>query len=173
MFHNPTTSSPAHTAQSGRPASTGSSESANWDGIHERIQERFRSLSREVLAARPDVVALPGRTSAKANPLYSHCVYLIPAHQEFDALTVGVSFEADRAAGWRIRAEIAGDSTGIVYFDLPMAAALRDSASLIVAADDAARQLCELKEVVLANLEHPAEDYRNPPQLVGGVEAPQ
>jgi len=90
--------------------------SADWDHIHEKVQEVFAEMARRVGERWPTISSRGGRTSTQRFPLFSYRTFQTTAQAEADAVVVGLDFQPQEQCV-SIRGDISGEETGHVFFD--------------------------------------------------------
>ena len=90
--------------------------SADWDLIHEKIQEVLAEMGRRVAERWPTISSQGGRTSTQRFPLFSYRTFQGAAEGEADAVVVGLDIQPQEQVV-SIRGDISGEETGRIFFD--------------------------------------------------------
>ncbi len=91
---------------------------AEWQGLHDEIQKRLRVLADEVCTAIQSIEPRFGKTVTKRFPLFSYVGFKWSPSDDDEHILVGVDI-GPHDGKWRIDADVCGEESGTVYFELP------------------------------------------------------
>ena len=89
-----------------------------WQGLHDEIQKRLHVLAEEVRAAIQSIEPRFGKTVTKRFPLFSYVGFQWSPSDDDEHILVGVDI-GPHDGQWRIDADVCGEESGTVYFELP------------------------------------------------------
>jgi hypothetical protein len=125
----------------------------DWQAIHESIQVIFASLADVVQAERPSIRSRGGKTQTASQLLFTYRVFAVASDSELDPLVAGVDFApASTGRDIRIHADLCGEESGRIYFELPEQTVPIVQDVLCATAQGLARELSEQGDVILAAL---------------------
>lgn len=125
----------------------------DWQAIHEAIQGIFLALAEEVQASCPAIHSRAGKTQTVRFPLFSYRVFEVPPQPDLDPVVVGVNFAPASSDGnITVSADLCGEESGQIWFELPEQTVPAAQAVLRVTAETLARRLSEQKDRIFAAL---------------------
>lgn len=89
-----------------------------WQGLHDEIQKRLYVLAEEVRATIRSIEPRFGKTVTKRFPLFSYVGFKWSPSDDDEHILVGVDI-GPHDGQWRIDADVCGEESGTVYFELP------------------------------------------------------
>jgi hypothetical protein len=90
----------------------------DFDRLHEASQKIFEALARKAQQRYPALKALFGRTTTQKFPMFSHVTFEDKSQPNIDPVVVGIDVRVDMGL-ILLEAEIVGEETGKVHFELP------------------------------------------------------
>jgi hypothetical protein len=125
-----------------------------WTEVHDEIQTQLGLLESEVRRKMAGIRVNAGRTQGDRFFLFSYRTFSLP-DGGLDPVVAGLTF-TPAEEGVKVEADVSGEQTGDWISSVPSqtVANLRDE--LLAAAREAARELCQSAEAIIAALKDPS-----------------
>ncbi len=129
---------------------------ADWDLVHQAVQEQFRFLIETVQQQQPRIRSRPGSNSGNVWSLFSYCTFDLPADHAIDPVVVGVTVApGENPDQVVVSGEIGGEESGAVFFETEARVVPKTGTAVLAAAGETARTLIAQRHAITDNLVQP------------------
>lgn len=113
----------------------------DWDEVARVVQRVLAGLAARVRQHRPGIRSRPGRTSAKAFPLFAYYTFDVPTDPEIEPVVVGVLFAGAGQDRIAVRGDVADEESGAVHYEAAATEVHDDDAAVLARAYQVANDL--------------------------------
>jgi hypothetical protein len=124
-----------------------------WQKIHAAVQVILASWAERVQTDYPSIHSRGGKTQTDRFPLFSYRAFEVPAEPDLDPVVAGLDFTlSDSGRSIVVRADLCGEESGRIWFELPEQTLPPIEESLEATAGSLARKLSERGDLLVAAL---------------------